>query len=94
MNFPSLFQMSSKGQKRGERVGGNLDYEAQGVAVVGTPSTIILQQATTLRLDLILMGTRGRQGITRFVLGSVFHEVLHRCHARWWRFTEERPAFQ
>jgi len=53
-------------------------YKAHGVAVVGIPSTMILQQATTLRSDLILMGTRGRQGITRFVLGSVSHAVLHK----------------
>lgn len=55
-----------------------IGYQARGVAVVGTPSTIILQEATTLRSDLILMGTRGRQGITRFVLGSVSHAVLHK----------------
>ena len=55
-----------------------IGYKAHGVAVLGTPSTMILQQATTLRSDLILMGTRGRQGITRFVLGSVSHEVLHK----------------
>ena len=54
-----------------------IGYQAHGVAVVGTPSTMILQEATTLRSDLILMGTRGRQGITRFVLGSVSHAVLH-----------------
>jgi nucleotide-binding universal stress UspA family protein len=54
-----------------------IGYQAHGVAVVGTPSTMILQQATTLRSDLILMGTRGRQGIARFVLGSVSHDVLH-----------------
>ena len=54
-----------------------IGYQAHGVAVLGTPSTMILQQATTLRSDLILMGTRGRQGIARFVLGSVSHEVLH-----------------
>jgi len=56
----------------------NIGYQAHGVAVVGTPSTMILQEATTLRSDLILMGTRGRQGITRFVLGSVSHAVLHK----------------
>ena len=55
-----------------------IGYRAHGVAVVGTPSTMILQQATTLRSDLILMGTRGRKGITRFVLGSVSHAVLHK----------------
>ena len=54
-----------------------IGYQAHGVAVLGTPSTMILQQATTLRSDLILMGTRGRQGIARLVLGSVSHEVLH-----------------
>ncbi len=56
-----------------------IGYQAHGVAVVGTPATMILQQATTLRSDLILMGTRGRQGITRFVLGSVSHAVLHKA---------------
>jgi len=54
-----------------------IGYQAHGVAVVGIPSTMILQQATTLRSDLILMGTRGRQGIARLVLGSVSHDVLH-----------------
>jgi nucleotide-binding universal stress UspA family protein len=54
-----------------------IGYQAHGVALVGTPSTMILQQAATLRSDLILIGTRGRQGITRFVLGSVSHAVLH-----------------
>ena len=54
-----------------------IGYQARGVAVLGTPSSMILQEATKLRSDLILMGTRGRQGITRFVLGSVSHAVLH-----------------
>jgi nucleotide-binding universal stress UspA family protein len=55
-----------------------IGYKAHGVALLGTPATMILQQAATLRSDLILMGTRGRQGITRFVLGSVSHAVLHK----------------
>ena len=55
-----------------------LGYQAQGIAVLGTPSAMILQEAAKLRSDLILMGTRGRQGITRFVLGSVSHAVLHK----------------
>ena len=56
-----------------------IGYKAHGVALLETPPTMILQQATTLRSDLILMGTRGRQGITRFVLGSVSHAVLHKA---------------
>ena len=71
-------------EKQAEYIGsvaerlGAIGYQAHGVAVVGTPSAMILQQATTLRSDLILMGTRGRQGISRFVLGSVSHAVLHK----------------
>ena len=55
-----------------------IGYQAHGVAVVGTPATTILQEAITRCSDLILMGSRGRQGITRLVLGSVSHAVLHK----------------
>ena len=55
-----------------------IGYQARGVAVLGTPSAMILEEATKRRSDLILMGTSGRQGITRFVLGSVSHAVLHK----------------
>jgi nucleotide-binding universal stress UspA family protein len=55
-----------------------LGYQAHGVAVTGIPSAMILQEATTRRSDLILMGSRGRKGIIRFVLGSVSHAVLHK----------------
>ena len=54
-----------------------IGYQARGVAVLGTPSAMIVHEATMRRSDLILMGTSGRQGITRFVLGSVSHAVLH-----------------
>ncbi|HLZ36039.1 MAG TPA: universal stress protein [Nitrospira sp.] len=54
-----------------------LGYKARGRAVLGTPSDMILREAGSLRSDLILMGSRGRQGVTRFVLGSVAHAVLH-----------------
>jgi len=54
-----------------------IGYQAHGIAVLGTPAAMILQEAATRRSDLILMGTRGRQGIARLVLGSVSHAVLH-----------------
>lgn len=55
-----------------------LEYRAKGLAVLGIPAAAILQEASKQKPDLILMGSRGRQGITRFVLGSVSHAVLHR----------------
>jgi len=56
-----------------------LDYRAKAAAVLGAPATVILQEATKRKADLILMGARGRGGVTRFVLGSVSHAVLHRA---------------
>ena len=55
----------------------SLGYQSKGRALLGTPTEAILEEARHLRSDLILMGTRGRKGVTRFVLGSVSHAVLH-----------------
>jgi nucleotide-binding universal stress UspA family protein len=38
---------------------------------------MIIHEAEKVRPDVIMMGSRGRQGFTRFVLGSVSHAVLH-----------------
>jgi len=56
----------------------SLGYQARGRAVLGTPSDMILREASELQSELILMGSRGRKGVTRFVLGSISHAVLHR----------------
>jgi nucleotide-binding universal stress UspA family protein len=55
----------------------NLGYTTQTLAAGGSPATTILAQAAKIKADLIVMGTHGRKGITRFVLGSVSHALLH-----------------
>jgi len=45
----------------------------------GDPFTCILEQAQALPADLIVMGTHGRRGFDRWVLGSVTERVLHRA---------------
>ena len=42
----------------------------------GPPGATIVQQATSLRPDLLVMGTHGRSGLRRLVLGSVTEHVL------------------
>lgn len=42
----------------------------------GNPETVILQTAAEAGADLIVMGTHGRTGISRLVLGSVAERVL------------------
>jgi nucleotide-binding universal stress UspA family protein len=55
----------------------SMGYQTRVTTVLGTPVEGILQEATALRPDLILMGSRGRHGVTRMVLGSVSHALLH-----------------
>ncbi|CUS37236.1 universal stress protein [Candidatus Nitrospira nitrificans] len=52
-------------------------YQTRVATTLGTPVEAILQEAKTLNPDLILAGSRGRRGITRMVLGSVSHALLH-----------------
>lgn len=56
---------------------GPMGYQTRVAAALGTPVEGILQKAKALNADLILMGSRGRQGVTRLVLGSVSHALLH-----------------
>jgi nucleotide-binding universal stress UspA family protein len=52
-------------------------YRTRVTTTFGTPVDGILQEAKALNPDLILVGSRGRRGLTRMVLGSVSHALLH-----------------
>lgn len=59
---------------------GRPDVRFGNLAVVrGDPRDSILDVAQTLRADLIVMGTHGRRGFARVVLGSVAEHVLRRA---------------
>jgi nucleotide-binding universal stress UspA family protein len=46
---------------------------------VGIPSERIVSLATALDADLIVLGTHGRRGVERMLLGSVAEEVVRRA---------------
>lgn len=52
-------------------------YQAAAVTRVGAPAHAIAEETRRSQADLIVMGTRGRSGVSRMVLGSVAHAVLH-----------------
>jgi nucleotide-binding universal stress UspA family protein len=54
-----------------------IGYQASSITKVGAPAVQILQRADDTAADLILVGSHGRKGLSRFLLGSVSHAVLH-----------------
>ncbi len=44
----------------------------------GSPSQVIVDEADTVACDLVVMGTHGRGGIDRLLLGSVTERVVRR----------------
>jgi len=58
--------------------------DASGVAIEavvreGTMASEILDQATSMKADLLVIGTHGRSGFERLLLGSVAEKVLRRA---------------
>ena len=51
-------------------------YRNATLMVIGDPSGQIVRTARSLRADLIVVGTHGRQGLTKFFLGSVAERVI------------------
>jgi universal stress protein A len=49
---------------------------AKSMIVTGAPADRIVRAARTRRADLIVMGTHGRSGLSRFLLGSVASRVI------------------
>jgi nucleotide-binding universal stress UspA family protein len=55
-----------------------LHYSTIGRVGMGAPAETILEQEATTNPDLIVMGSHNPSTLSRFVLGSVSHTVLHR----------------
>ena len=45
----------------------------------GDPATVIAETAAETGADLVVLGTHGRTGLTRLVMGSVAEQVLRRA---------------
>jgi nucleotide-binding universal stress UspA family protein len=56
-------------------------YAVTGLVGMGAPAEIILEQEAETKPDLVLMGSHHPSAISRVVLGSVSHTVLHRSNS-------------
>jgi nucleotide-binding universal stress UspA family protein len=53
---------------------------AKGVIVEGRPDTAIVETATRECADLIVVGSHGRTGLERVLVGSVSERVIGHAH--------------
>ncbi len=53
---------------------------ARGQVVRGDPREAIVQAARTERVDLVVVGSHGRTGLARLLLGSVADHVVSHAH--------------
>ncbi|MCC7418509.1 MAG: universal stress protein [Acidobacteria bacterium] len=65
---------------------------ATSVAEAGDPQTTIIDQAVSKGADLIVMGTHGRRGFKRLVLGSVTEAVLREAPCPVLTVPQQAPA--
>ena len=56
-----------------------MGYQATGHVGLGDPAYAIVEQQRAIKADMIMIGTHGRHGLSRFLLGSVSHTVLHQA---------------
>jgi nucleotide-binding universal stress UspA family protein len=65
-------------QKQIEQILGHPPPEVkrEGSTAIGEPGDRILEAATSLNADIIVMATHGRRGIRHFVLGSIAERVV------------------
>jgi nucleotide-binding universal stress UspA family protein len=53
------------------------NFPSQAMVGLGEPAFAILEQAKMLKPDMIVMGSHGRRGLSRFLLGSISHSLVH-----------------
>lgn len=53
--------------------------DAEAIVIEGTPAARILDRARTLPADLVVIGSHGRAGIERLILGSVTERVVRQA---------------
>ena len=61
-----------------EAIAATVDREIRTTVIVGRPAREILQFVVAHDVDHVVMGSHGRRGVSRFILGSVAESVLRR----------------
>jgi nucleotide-binding universal stress UspA family protein len=72
-----------EGKELSERTAQQLQsagFRADAATEEGEPKTVILDKIARWAPDIVFMGSRGRKGIDRFLIGSTSQAVLRHAH--------------
>ena len=72
-----------EGKKLAERTAQQLrsaGFRAHAATEEGEPKTVILDKIAQWEPDIVFMGSQGRKGIDRFLIGSTSQAVLRHAH--------------
>ncbi len=75
----AIDQLDALGRKTLENLAKEYGF-ARFEQLEGPPADSIIERAKTIGADMIVMGSRGRKGIARLVLGSVAEKVIRGSH--------------
>ena len=67
-------------EDRVPKTGGLADIPHQTLVVPGMPAEEIIRVAEAHQVDLIVISTHGRTGLTHFILGSTAERVIRHVH--------------
>ena len=68
--------IENEAAKAAKRAGKDAEKEVKGELVSGNPTDEIIKYANKQKIDLIIMATHGRSGISRWAMGSVAYKVM------------------
>jgi nucleotide-binding universal stress UspA family protein len=77
--FGGLFDQAKGALTRRVPAADRARLHASTEILVGTSVKAIIDYATDRRIDLIVMGTHGRHGIARLLVGSVAEQVIRKA---------------
>lgn len=77
--------------ERAEEIAREYDAEVRTVSIDGDAASTIVRYAEDHDIDHIVVGSHGREGLVRYLLGSVAEHVVRRSHVPVTVIREEQP---
>ncbi len=79
-DIPPFADLESLKKALAEVLPGDADVSHEQWLLTGDPAQSILRLAKQLRADLIVLGTHGRTGLRRLLMGSVAEAIIRHAH--------------